>query len=687
MMPVHDAGATGPIRICVDFNGDNTPGLDDGNGFYYDVLLTLDEFSTCASSTRTETRPARCSTCAIRREPAAQRQAGRGLGPKPGDRHASRPRVGCRHSRPAAAAFATEDRRPCRRRRRRRPAGPGDTLLYAVTIHNTSRVTVEQVILSDTLPLGVTYVISTTEFDDGSGPAPLPDDASGTPFPLDEGGALLGDLPVNGVFTVTFQAMIDDPYLGETGRVKNTGFVTALGETVTVEAETPLNVLALEKATNGFDADDPPGPILIPGDPVTWTYAVSVTGQVTVANVVVTDSVSGVTPVYVSGDSNGNSLLEPGEQWLFQAVGAAVEGQYANLGMATGVTTLGDPVQAGDPSHYFGQGEFFLYFPIIFSYTPPEPCPPPDGCPLEGRIKGMDVHEETGALYVAARDVNGSAGQLLKVDTFTFEIVARADTGAQPWGVVVNETTNRVYVSNYDSGDVRIYDADTLAPLGDPIPVGANPGRMAILEALDTVFVVVRGDSKIAVIRGLGPATLIDAGGSGPWGIAADPVRNYVYVSHADSVSFSLLRNLNGAWISQPGTGKLEDRTRLFGLAYNASSGKLYAPYGDKDGNWFVDIWEPHAFSPWGRVTHTPVPSGGALNDPDVGGDGVVVNPVTGNVFNANTGADSVIDGNGAGDDPLDDPFPAKRWTASAARSTSCAWPASSASRTPTKVV
>ena len=156
------------------------------------------------------------------------------------------------------------------------------------------------------------------------------------------------------------------------------------------------------------------------------------------------------------------------------------------------------------------------------------------------------------------------------------------------------------------------------------------------------------------------------------------PGAHYVYVSHADSVSFSLLRNLNGAWISQPGTGKLEDRTRLFGLAYNASSGKLYAPYGDKDGNWFVDIWEPHAFSPWGRVTHTPVPSGGALNDPDVGGDGVVVNPVTGNVFNANTGADSVsvIDG---GSNAALATIPCwttrspPRWTASATRSTSAA--------------
>jgi len=667
VMPVLDAGVNGPVNICVDFNGDNAPGLDDGNGFYYDVLLTLDEFESArVFDPDGDQTGALLYVCdpASGQPPSAKLAAA--WGQAPGVATPGEPGLDLGTAAPPAAAFAAEKTAALATDDDGDGlAGPGDTLLYAVTIQNTSRVTVEQVILSDTLPLGVTYVISTTEFDDGSGPAPLPDDASGTPFPLDEDGALLGDLPVNGVFTVTFQAMIDDPYLGETGRVKNTGFVTALGETVTVEAETPLNVLALEKATNGFDADNPPGPILIPGDPVTWTYAVSVTGQVTVANVVVTDSVSGVTPVYVSGDSNGNSLLEPGEQWLFQAVGVAVEGQYANLGMATGVTTLGDSVQASDPSHYFGQGEFFLYFPIIFSYTPPEPCPPPDGCPLEGRIKGMDVHEDTGALYVAARNVNGTADQLLKVDTFTFEIVARADTGAQPWGVVVNETTNRVYVSNYDSGDVRIYDADTLAPLGDPIPVGANPGRMAILEALDTVFVVVRGDSKIAVIRGLGPATLIDASGSGPWGIAADPVRNYVYVSHTDSVSFSLLRNLNGAWISQPGTGKLEDHTRLFGLAYNASSGKLYAPYADKDGNWFVDIWEPHAFSPWGRVTHTPVPSGGALNDPDVGGDGVVVNPVTGNVFNANTGADSVsvIDGGSnaalATIPVLDDPFPA----------------------------
>ncbi len=543
------------------------------------------------------------------------------------------------------------------------------------------------------------------------------------------------------------------------------GFMAAQSATLVL----PGNPLALQKAVNGVDADTLPGLYLRAGDPVTWTFAVSVSAPITLANISVTDSMSGVTPVYAGGDGNGDAILDPGEQWLFQAVGIAGTGQYTNLGQATGVKPSGDFMTATDAAHYYGVvpsaiavekiasaayvtrtttvtyayivsnagveplhaisvtddlcapvvydngdtgtdgilaiGEGWTYFctaeiqyatrntaiatgvdllgetvqaaatvfvdstgmffPALFAYTPPIACLPPDGCALAGRIKGMDVHEGSGALYVTAREVVGAQDQLLKVDTDTFQIVAHAQTGSQPWGVVVNETTNRVYVSNFESGDVRIYDADTLALLVPPITVGGKPGRMALLEALDTVFVTVRGNSQIAVIQGLGPAQLVDAGGSGPWGIAADPVRNYVYVSHTDSASFSLLRRVNGEWTAQPATDRLEDRTRLFGLAYNPANNKLYAPYADKKGNWFVEIWEPHADSPWGRVTHTPVPSGGALDDANVGGDGIVVNPATGNVFNANTGAgsvsilDPVSNGVRGAVAVQDDPFPA----------------------------
>ena len=130
-------------------------------------------------------------------------------------------------------------------------ASPGDTLLYSVVIQNSSRVTVENVIISDTLPLNTTYVLSTTTFDDGSGAVPIPDNpppGNGTAilpdpnslFPLDDGGVALGDLPAGGVFTVTFQVGINDPFPASIDRVRNVAVVTAGGETTKPEVETPI---------------------------------------------------------------------------------------------------------------------------------------------------------------------------------------------------------------------------------------------------------------------------------------------------------------------------------------------------------------------------------------------------------------------------------------------------------------
>ena len=49
----------------------------------------------------------------------------------------------------------------------------------------------------------------------------------------------------------------------------------------------------IEKATNGQDADLPTGPFILLGDPVTWTYVVTNTGNVDLVNIVVTDDVLG----------------------------------------------------------------------------------------------------------------------------------------------------------------------------------------------------------------------------------------------------------------------------------------------------------------------------------------------------------------------------------------------------------
>jgi serine protease AprX len=108
----------------------------------------------------------------------------------------------------------------------------------------------------------------------------------------------------------------------------------------------------IEKSTNGEDADTPIGPIINVGDPVTWTYTIANTGFFPLSDVAVTDD-QGVTPAYVSGDTNGDNILQTYETWVFEASGTAVEGQYANTGTVS-ANHNSTPVSDDDTSHYFG---------------------------------------------------------------------------------------------------------------------------------------------------------------------------------------------------------------------------------------------------------------------------------------------------------------------------------------------
>ncbi|HKV08037.1 MAG TPA: hypothetical protein VJ725_07875, partial [Thermoanaerobaculia bacterium] len=106
--------------------------------------------------------------------------------------------------------------------------------------------------------------------------------------------------------------------------------------------------VSLEKATNGQDADVPPGPVLLAGDPVTWTYQVTNTGSRDLTNVVVTDD-QGVTVTCPA------TTLLAGESMICTGNGTAQEGQYVNVGTVTAELPNGSQVEDSDPSHYFGQ--------------------------------------------------------------------------------------------------------------------------------------------------------------------------------------------------------------------------------------------------------------------------------------------------------------------------------------------
>ncbi|MCB2224974.1 MAG: hypothetical protein KQH83_12485, partial [Actinobacteria bacterium] len=102
----------------------------------------------------------------------------------------------------------------------------------------------------------------------------------------------------------------------------------------------------IEKATNGYDADDPTGPYIPVDGRVTWTYVVTNTGDVDLFDLEVTDD--------LEGDVGVIPFLAAGDSATLRLRGTAEEGQYANEGCVAGTDAAGTAVEDCDPSHYYG---------------------------------------------------------------------------------------------------------------------------------------------------------------------------------------------------------------------------------------------------------------------------------------------------------------------------------------------
>jgi hypothetical protein len=138
------------------------------------------------------------------------------------------------------------------------------------------------------------------------------------------------------------------------GQYSNVGTVTGTPPTGTpVTTTDPSHYLgtspgiAIEKTTNGVDADNPPGPSIAVGTSVTWHYIVTNTGNQSLTSVSVGDSVIG--PIVCP-----DSTLKAGKKMSCSATGVAQVGQYTNLGTVTATPPTGPPLTHTDPSLYFG---------------------------------------------------------------------------------------------------------------------------------------------------------------------------------------------------------------------------------------------------------------------------------------------------------------------------------------------
>lgn len=161
------------------------------------------------------------------------------------------------------------------------------------------------------------------------------------------------------------------------GTHTNTGTATgkALGATVTATDPATYTAaqpsISLEKRVNGDDADLPPGPTVLAGSTVTWTFVVTNSGSVQLTNVVLTDEGTVV--------ACPKSVLAPGEAMTCSTTGTALHGQRQNTATVAGTPPVGTPVTASDPANYRG---------VIA------------GISLEKLVNGQDADTPPGALVL-----------------------------------------------------------------------------------------------------------------------------------------------------------------------------------------------------------------------------------------------------------------------------------------------
>lgn len=237
----------------------------------------------------------------------------------------------------------------------------------------------------------------------------------------DLGNVAVRDVDVDG--NVVFEAVIEWLPAGESVDLYQTG-VVALGQyenTVSVTAIDPDDAmgvlgdsasswyfgtapsLSVVKELNGVVVESAPGPDLVAGSEIGWSFVVTNHGNLPVTNLEVVDvfeNGDGTTGAIVVTDGvgpNGETVLEAGASWRFTQDGEAIKGRHHNTVTATADTI--PPTNPADPENPENPAE---------STDPAEPADPVG---LEGLLGAGDLQvldEAFGVTAIAESWYNGT---------------------------------------------------------------------------------------------------------------------------------------------------------------------------------------------------------------------------------------------------------------------------------------
>jgi YVTN family beta-propeller protein len=146
-------------------------------------------------------------------------------------------------------------------------------------------------------------------------------------------------------------------------------------------------------------------------------------------------------------------------------------------------------------------------------------------------VAGIDANQTTGSIFVAHEGfVSGQTVGI--VDDIGVATIA---VGTKPVGVIVNTTTNKIYVANSGSNDVSVIDGasnSVVATITDPNAVA--PVAVAVNSTTNTIYVANSQSNNLTVIDGATDSvTATITVGTSPSGVDVDTQTNFIYVANA----------------------------------------------------------------------------------------------------------------------------------------------------------
>jgi YVTN family beta-propeller protein len=149
--------------------------------------------------------------------------------------------------------------------------------------------------------------------------------------------------------------------------------------------------------------------------------------------------------------------------------------------------------------------------------------------------------------------------------------------GNTPRGVAVDAARERVYVANFGSDSVSVIDSSTHTVI-DTITGLSGATGLALDAARNLLWVTGYSSNEVTPIQIDDAATSFTPGtaiavGQGPWGVAYDPVFDYVYVANSLGSSVSVIDVSIRAVVASITNGF----NQPFHLAANPTTGKVYA--------------------------------------------------------------------------------------------------------------